>query len=164
MRDRARLKRALWRVPIALFILATDCTSVAPPVIAQSANYVIVNTGSTNTFGYRVVITTDARAIFASGDGSGAATLPPALFDRLRSDVSAAAPLSRLAVPPTCVKSASFGSSTYLALDDDRSPDLSCPAAGAAGALEQDIAAIVTFLKIRNVVRGQGQGLPQPRP
>lgn len=153
-----RISRGL---PLAILILGAGCTD-AQPVIGEPVNYVITNTGSTNTAGYRVVITPDGRAIYSSGDGSGAASLPPAMIDRLRQDVSAAAPLSRLSVSPTCMKSASFGSSTFLALDDDRSPDLSCPATGAAAALEQDIAAIVGFLKIRNVLRGQG--LPPAKP
>lgn len=116
---------------------------------------VITNTGSTNTIGYRVQIEADGHAAYSSGEGSGEAVLPASMFERLTRDIAQASPLARLEVPP-CMKSVSFGTSTFIAQDGDRSPDLTCPATGAASALEDDIAAIVGFLNLHNVARGHG--------
>lgn len=127
----------------------------------MAATIIVTNTGSTNAIGYRVSIDSSGVAAFSSGSGSGRATLPDPLFAQLKHDIAAASPLSRL-TPPQCMKSASFGTSTFIAVGGDRSPDLSCPGTDKVQALEQDISEIVEFLKIDNVPRGQGAELPPP--
>jgi hypothetical protein len=71
-----------------------------------------------------------------------------------------AKPLADLPIPATCMKPVSFGTSTYISIGGDRSPDLTCPANDAARNVKNDIAAVVSFLKIRNVPRGEGKDLP----
>jgi hypothetical protein len=142
--------------------LAALLVAVGPATGIESMNakaVVIENSGSTNTIGFRVRISPDGHAAYVSGAGAGEVLLPHALFHRLRRDVERGSPLADLPVP-ACMKSASFGTKTYLAVGSDRSPDLSCPASGRVQALEDDVAAVVGVLKIGNVARSQGTPLP----
>jgi len=118
---------------------------------------VIINSGSTNTIGYRIVVTTDGEASFASGDGQGSARLPQGLFAKLKYDVVMAQPLSHVRARPDCMKPVSFGSTTNIALADERSEDLSCPASPKGKALKHDVELVADFLHVRNVPRGQGR-------
>jgi hypothetical protein len=133
-------------------------SSSTPPAV------VITNTGSTNTIGYRVRVSPDGQASFESGGGSGQASLPPDLLSRVEHDVMAASPLSKLPASTSCMKSVSFGTSTYVVAGDERSPDLSCPADVVEQSLKDDVVAIVATLKIRNVLRGQGKELSPQDP
>jgi hypothetical protein len=98
----------------------------------QSVN--IVNSGSTNTAGFQIVVEKSGKTEYTSQprriDKSSAPkviskTISKLLTDRLYSDVIAARPLSSL---PSrhCAKSVSFGTRLTIRFDDDESPDLSC--------------------------------------
>jgi hypothetical protein len=119
----------------------------------------ITNSGGTNLIGYRLIIAPSGTTTFVSGDGNGSATLPSDLAEKLRHDVDAAKPLAALPMG-MCAKSASFGSSTYMMVGGDRSPDLSCPGSAAGQALQSDVAAVTEFLHVHNVPRGRGRELP----
>ena len=58
------------------------------------------------------------------------------------------------------MKSASFGTATYLSIGGERSPDLECPGNDPERALKTDVDAIVTFLKLRNTPKSAGKELP----
>jgi len=135
----------------------------APPPshgMVMTTTIVITDSGSTNAIGWRILIGANGDASFVSGDGPGKATLPEALFAKLKTDVDAAKPLSGLPRAVSCMKSASFGTSTYLALGGDRTEDLTCPGNPAEKVLKDDIDAVVAFLKIRNTPRSEGKDLP----
>jgi hypothetical protein len=152
----ARLRRC---IAITLITGACPCGGSLEAMVTVDT-IVITNTGATNLIGYRVLIGRDGSAHFASGKGSGDAMLPTSLRERLARDIAAAKPLAALRVAMPCAKPASFGTSIFIWQGAERSPDLSCPANAAAGALKNDIASIVAFLKIGNVPRGQGHELP----
>jgi len=148
-------------------LLVTACMPNPPPSVLPPAGGMvmtttvqIVNSGSTNSIGYRVLIGSGGEASFVSGDGSGHATLPSDLFGRLQQDISSAKPLSGLPAASSCMKSVSFGTSTFVALGGDHSPDLTCPANDAAKNLKSDVDAVIIFLNVRNVARGAGRELP----
>jgi hypothetical protein len=128
--------------------------------MVMTTTIVITNSGATNLIGYRILIGANGDASYVSGDGPGNATLPAALFAKLKGDVDAAKPLSGLPRAVSCMKSASFGTSTYLALGGDRTDDLTCPGNEAENALKDDIDAVVAFLKLRNTPRSEGKDLP----
>jgi len=128
--------------------------------MVMTTTIVITNSGATNLIGYRILIGPTGEASFVSGDGPGNAALPAALFAKLKGDVDAAKPLSGLPREVSCMKSASFGTSTYLALGGDRTDDLTCPGNDAEKALKDDIDAVVAFLKLRNTPRSEGKDLP----
>jgi hypothetical protein len=97
---------------------------------------VIVNSGSTNTAGFRIAVpqsgeaeyTPAPRRVIRPSSGPPAEThlqLPDSLVKRLYADLDAAKPFSSL---PTqrCAKSASFGTMLTIALGFQETPDLSC--------------------------------------
>ena len=115
----------------------------------------IVDSGSTNTVGFRIVvqrsgkaewITTSRRYGSQAGEGSKTKQqqLSHALIDRLFSDLNAVRPLS--SIPKQgCMKSASFGTTRAIEFDGQRTPDLTCGGGGNAKvqALIQDVNEIV---------------------
>ena len=121
---------------------------------------VITNSGATNLIGWRITIGAGGEASYITGDGPGSATLPADMFAKLRDDLDAAKPLAKLPQEQPCMKPMSFGTSTFIAVGGDRSPDLTCPSNDAGQALNDDIASIVAFLKIRNTPRSEGKDLP----
>lgn len=101
---------------------------------AQSVT--IVNSGSTNTAGFQIVVDKSGKAEYTSqprrigmdrdeAPKTISKTIPKSLAERLYADVIAASPLSSL--PPWhCAKSVSFGTRLTIRFGDDESPDLSC--------------------------------------
>ena len=146
---------------LLLALVAASLPGAVPAQAMVMANTIVVsNTGSTNFIGYRVLIAPGGQVSYVSGDGPGNSVLPRPLLRRLKRDVAAASPLSRLPEAAACMKPMSFGTSTFVALGGERSPDLTCPANRAARALKNDVAKVVAFLRIRNVLQTQGTALP----
>ena len=118
-------------------LLGTGAWVVASPVDSGSA--VIVNSGSTNTAGFKIVVQTDGAAEYTpmprahpQPEGQHVLTpvkrnLPPALAHRLYSDLEAARPFSDLP-RPRCMKSVSFGTRLIIQFHGDETPDLNCGA------------------------------------
>ena len=115
---------------LALFLLAPLAASAAPAVpylpVPRGAA-VILNTGSTNTLGYRIVLQRSGDAEYINGTKRATAMVPAPLAAQFFRDVQAAMPLlSHTAT--ACMKSASFGSSLFVWWKGSRSGDLTCPA------------------------------------
>jgi len=94
---------------------------------------VIVNSGSTNTEGFRIVVEQSGKAVYTQTPRksdtqvkSRSLDLPQALVKRLYSDLDAGKPLAELP-GGHCMKSASFGSSLTIEFAGEKTPDLSCP-------------------------------------
>jgi hypothetical protein len=129
----------------------------APPVV-QTA--VIENTGSTNTQGYRITISATGKAEYMATERRGSVvegkaqsvTVGASLAQRLLRDLKAAMPLSTLPVRHG-MKSASFGTSTYVEYQGQRSPDLSFPGNAKAQALHDDAGDIARALHLGNAPR-----------
>ncbi len=105
---------------------------------------VILNSGSTNTVGFKITVWSDGQASLAqqNRDGSAAGaksfTVPAAVATRFFSDLAAARSSNAATVP--CMKSASFGTSTHITWQGWVSPDLECPPKTSAGdALVKDV-------------------------
>jgi hypothetical protein len=107
----------------------------------------IVDSGSTNTAGFRIVVQKSGDAVYTSQPRRAGETvhkaIPKALAKTLYDDVDAARPLSRLPTH-TCMKSASFGTKMTVLYGDDPSPDLNCGEGGVPklDALRKDALAI----------------------
>lgn len=114
---------------------------------------VILNTGSTNTSGYRIVVQENGNAEYISDVTRGKARVPAATASKFLSDLRAAAPLQSLQ-HAACMKSISFGTSLFVWWNHSRSPDLSCPSDTRGKALEADAQAIASALHISSVPRG----------
>ena len=133
------------RVRATLFaaLAIGSCVAAAP-----ADNAVIVNSGSTNSYGYTIQISSDGKGTVTLQERGGSAaraakpfTVPAAVATRFFADLTAARKGNVTAAP--CMKSASFGTSTHITWQGWVSPDLSCPPTGALGnALVTDVDAI----------------------
>lgn len=120
----------------------------------------IVDSGSTNRPGFRIVIDRSGVAEFTSmprrlaglSDKSGPAriTVPRALTERFYADLKAASPLSSLPAVH-CMKSVSFGSTLTVRMGGEQTPDLSCGDGGSAvmGSLIHDVDEIVALFRVK---------------
>jgi hypothetical protein len=117
-------------VALAAAGAALSAVASAAPAVSQlplpSGAAVILNTGSTNEPGYRIVVTAAGSATYAQGMARGSGVLSRALAARFFADLAGAMPLSKMNAPNPCMKSASFGYSLFVWWRGERSPDLSC--------------------------------------
>ncbi len=124
-----------------------------PPYLPVPKNAaVIMQTGSTNTTGYRIVVTHTGAAEFVAASGRAKAAIATPLAGKLFADLAAAAPLDEIP-SRACMKSASFGSSLFVYWNHARSPDLSCLASARGRALVDDISSVAAQLHL-NGTRG----------
>jgi hypothetical protein len=125
----------------------------------QAQSVTIVNSGSTNTAGFQIVVEQSGHAEYTSRPRRRGTektetpqtiskTLPKSLADSLYADVEAARPLSSLPAQH-CIKSASFGTRLFVQLGEDRSPDLSCGDGGneKMRALIRDAEAVIKIFR-----------------
>jgi len=108
---------------------------------------VILNTGSTNSIGYRIVIESNGSAEYVNGSTRAKAHVAPAVASKFFADMRSAMPLSRVHVEQ-CMKSASFGTMTFLWWRGQRSPDISCPGGTMSTRLNDDAAAVAAALHL----------------
>ena len=141
-----------------------SASPAARPTVPPDAA-VIVNSGSTNVVGYRIVVRPDRSASIAIGSGAAQGkTLSAAATQALFKDLAAAAPVDALEHEP-CMKSVSFGSTTTIEYKGRRSPDLSCSSGNKAERVSADIATIVGELGADAVPRMGGRSIhPLPEP
>ena len=126
---------------LGMLAIAT-CVAATTPDSA-----VIVNSGSTNSVGYKIEVWPDGKASATMQSRGGAPgtpkafAVPAATASRFFADLAAARKGNATSVP--CMKSASFGTTTHVNWQGWVSPDLSCPPKGQLGdALVQDVDAI----------------------
>jgi hypothetical protein len=130
------------RATLAVALAIAGFVAAAPRDTA-----VIVNSGSTNSYGYSIQVWSDGSAsvtIQRRGSVVGTPkpfTVPAATVSRFFANLAAARKGNVATVP--CMKSASFGTSMHITWQGWTSPDLSCPAKDSLGdALLSDVAAI----------------------
>jgi hypothetical protein len=131
------------RATLTPLLAIVACMAAAPPDTA-----VIVNSGSTNAYGYTISVSADGKASVTMQNKGGAAasaarafTVPATTAARFFSDLAAARKANAATVP--CMKSVSFGSSTHVKWQGWTSPDLTCPPQDKVGeALVNDVDAI----------------------
>jgi hypothetical protein len=111
----------------AVLFLVAICIAATPRDLA-----VIVDSGSTNTLGYKIEVWSDGSGRLTLQNRAGVAqgapksfTLPAATTARFFSDLQAARKGNATSEP--CAKSASFGTTTHVMWQGWTSPDLDCP-------------------------------------
>jgi hypothetical protein len=158
------VRSATLAASLALVVFAA-CSASEP----DSAT--IVNSGSTNFTGYTIQVRSDGSASAqVSNRGSDAEstpkpfTLDAAAVKQFFADLAAAR--SAKAVAASCMKSASFGSTTRVTWHDWTSPDLSCPAGNPSGAaLVHDVQTIEAASGVSSGPRHRfGPVVPEPSP
>jgi hypothetical protein len=116
------------RATILAALAIATCMAAAP---LDSA--VIIDSGSTNSYGYTIHISSDgAASVTMTNRGSAPAsspkpfTVPQSVTSRFFTDLAAARKGNAATV--ACMKSASFGTTLHITWQGWTSPDLSCPA------------------------------------
>ncbi len=149
-------KSLLGLAGMSLLVFSSQSTMA----LVASNTAVILNSGSTNTIGYRISVSPSGFASYVDGNGFSQGQLSKKLTTRFFRHLTHPEPLSDLPVEP-CVKSASFGTTTTVSLGGEQSPDLSCPSNNdQVQDLEEDVTAIVTALNVVNVYSSEGTPLP----
>ena len=137
-------------------LLLVALPALAKPKPAPIETAVIENTGSTNFMGYVISLSpqgsvqaanTPGYGIVSDLDKSKPATLPKSQIKKLFDDLAAAMPLTSLPVRHG-MRSASFGTSTYITYKGQKSPDLTFAADPRTLALKADIEAITRTLHV----------------
>jgi hypothetical protein len=141
----------LTALPVAALANVTWGSRVVPYLPVPRGAAVILNTGSTNSTGYRIVVQSDGNAEYVMASERARTSVSRALALRFFSDLKAA-PLQSVA-HAQCMKSASFGTSLFVWWNHERSPDLSCAADAHGRTLAQDARAIEQALDISGSVR-----------
>lgn len=117
-------------LPCVMILGSRDATSAPRDTAA------IVNSGSTNRPGFRIVVDRSGVAEYTATSRGRAAqqpdktkpirlTISRAPTDRFYTDLETATPLALLPVPH-CIKSVSFGSALSIEFGAEHTPDLSC--------------------------------------
>ena len=146
---------AAFNAAVTTFIAVVALCAVAPARAAAPVPYlpvpkgaaVILNTGSTNAVGYRIVVDPSGRVEYVHGSDRRTASISAHLTATFFADMTHAMPLSRVHVL-ACMKSASFGYETYVWWRGQRSPDISCSGGAQADALFKDAQAIAAALAL----------------
>jgi len=152
-------------------VIAAACAVVAAAAVArahQPVPYlpvphdaaVILNTGSTNGLGYRIVLQRSGNAEFVHGSTRAKVAVDAALASRFFNDATHAMPLSRVRIL-MCMKSASFGSMTFVWWRGQRTSDISCPGDASASRLYADVGALVSAIGMRTITPGTSRN-PAP--
>ena len=136
------------------------CAKKTPKAPVQTA--MIVNTGSTNTRGYQLQVASDGGAAFSTGSVNKAAVTGDLVVhyrsgtvrdaNKFFQDLNAAMPLTSLPVRHG-MRSASFGTQTYITYKGQRSPDLTFASDPRTVALKADIDSITKALHVGNAPR-----------
>ena len=145
---------------LAAGLLLAALAAAARPKQSVGPIAVIMNSGSTNTTGYRIVVSPDGSAqsevtgLITTGSApkARAAMLPSAQVKKLFQDLAAAMPLSALPVRHG-MRSASFGTQTTITYEALTSPDLTFAPDPRSAALKADIDAITKTLHVGNAPR-----------
>ncbi|MHC5609600.1 MAG: hypothetical protein ACYTXA_00820 [Nostoc sp.] len=120
----------IYKISIVSVLLATPLCVFPLRILAQTSNAeqpaVILNSGSTNTCNYRIRVLPSGKATYTVCNRKGAGEIKVNTATKFFNDISAAKPLSKLPYKP-CGKSVSFGTSTQVRYQGQKSPDVSCP-------------------------------------
>jgi hypothetical protein len=122
------MKKGPW---MAIGILLVPTLVMGADVNTDSMTAVIKDTGSTNRRPFQITIRKSGEVTFASKGQRPLSerhrgTVPPDLAKQFFTDLEASMPLSRLPRENNCMKSVSFGSSTYITYRGETSPDIQC--------------------------------------
>lgn len=131
-------------LPVSAKGLKKPVHPAKPKTVPSVETATIENTGSTNTAPYTITIKSNGALTGADG---GHATLSKEQTRQLFDDLAAAMPLTELPVRHG-MRSASFGTRTFVTYRGQRSPDLSLPGSETAKALKADVDAVTKSLNV----------------
>jgi hypothetical protein len=144
----------------ALVTITLPCAALAensvPLLPAPNGAAMILNVGSADAAGYRIVVLPSGTATSVDGAGRGQGQLPTDIADRFFRDLSASMPLSQLRAG-SCAKTPTASLPTFVTFRGERSTDVSCRGNDKSSALFSDVQAIARALYVANYrVRAMG--------
>lgn len=152
-----------------LVLAAVLCgLGIAPALAVQPVPYlpvphdaaVILDTGSTNTPGYRIVVQRNGDVEYVIGGLRNTMHADAGQTTKLFGALTSGMPLSQL-VSARCMKSASFGTAMFAYWNHQRSPDLTCPGDDRAKAV---YASVSTFVDTLGITQRVSHPLPTNEP
>jgi hypothetical protein len=160
-----------------LVLAALLCSlGIAPALAAAAVPYlpvphgaaVILDTGSTNTLGYRIVVQRNGAVEYIIGGVRNTARADAGQTEKLFKALMAGMPLSQLNIA-RCMKSASFGTAMFVYWNHQRSPDMTCPADDRTRSVYASVAGFVDALGITRRVshplpNEPHRPIPEPSP
>ena len=149
---------------VGVLLSALPLWAKPAPKAVTDETAVIENTGSTKTSGYKITLLSTGRTfrIVSVSNGSDDHKSETGNKEPLRTqvrklftDLAAAMPLTTIPARHG-MRSASFGTATFITYKGQRSPDLTFPGNAQAVALKADIEAIALALHVGNTPRLHG--------
>lgn len=120
----------------------------------------IINSGSTNTAGYRLRVSADGSTFLNQANLPLHRHVPAQLVAHFFNELHAAGSMSGLR-NAHCMKSASFGTTTRIEYRGQTSPDISCPSSSTIErALYTDAQAIANAAGVSMLPGNGGSGVP----
>ncbi|MEH2271057.1 MAG: hypothetical protein V7K68_22015 [Nostoc sp.] len=120
----------IYKISLASLLLATPLYVLPLRILAQTPNpkqpAVIINSGSTNTCKYRIRVLPSGKATYTVCNRKGVGEIKVNTATKFFNDISAANSLSKLPYK-SCAKPVSFGTSTQVRYQGQKSQDISCP-------------------------------------
>jgi hypothetical protein len=107
----------------------------------------ILNVGSADAFGYRIVILPSGKATSIDGAGRAEGQLPADITDRFFRDLAKAMPLTQLPVS-LCSQTTTTLLPTFVMFRGQRSTNVSCRSNDKSSALSEDVQAIARTLYV----------------
>ncbi len=153
------------KLTMCALLINVAISAFAGPEASDNHPAVIVNSGSTNTRAFRIVVERSGTAEYSKAPRRilmraeqqapkpVQIDLPLALVQRFYSDLEAAQPLSALP-HRACFKSVSFGSTLTIEFNGGETPDLSCP-------VEQDARSQNLARDVRDILKHLPKTQPQ---
>ena len=137
-------------VTAGLILVSLPLFAKPTPKQAEAKTATIENSGSTNTRGYQIVVS--SRGMMSYSEAGAKPRMLHAAKDttaKLFADLAAAMPLTALPVRHG-MRSVSFGTQTFITYQGQRSPDLTTPSGPLAAALHDDIKVVEGALHAAN--------------
>lgn len=170
------MKLKIWLSAFVTIILPSVALAenTVPPLPVPAGAAMILNAGSVDAAGYRIVVLPSGKAIAVDGAGRGQGQLPGDLADRFFRDLTTAMPLSQL-LASACTTTATALLPTFVTFRGERSTDVNCRGNDKSSALSSDVQAIALALYVANyrvramriIFGASGQPAPpavQPQP
>ena len=136
---------------IALLAVAAPAAAETPvPLLPLPAGSVMIfSPGNADFIGYRIVLAPNGDAVAVDGAGKIQRSVSPKLAKTLFDDLTASAPLAKLATAP-CSPPATLLAPLLITFANDTSPDIGCNADAKEAVLLADAQAIARALYVAN--------------
>ena len=132
---------------VALAAVVPGGGNMIPYLPVPHGAAVLLDTGSTNSAGYRIVIQRSGAAEYVSGQRRSTGSVDGGLTQRLFAHLATATQSVSWHAP--CMKSVSFGTAFFVYWDHHRSADLTCPTDAAWQSVYRDALAIASSLSLQ---------------